>query len=361
MKPEFDPSRIALLFFSRGRGRGHAVPDMAIVDELHRIRDDLDVRFASYATGAATLAHCGRPVIDLGLPERNSVLETLVLAAQLIGSLRPRLVVSHEEFSALPVAKIFDLPSLFITDWFTDPGKFSLQTLLYADEIIFIDDPGTFEEPEYVRGKVHYVGPVLREFHYSKSDQSRAREELGLPPEATIISVLPGSWATEQRAPIFDLVLPAFDAIDSDKKLLIWIAGEDYDLLTERTKGRPEIIVKKEDWQMDRLMVAGDLAITKTNRKSIKELASLGVPSISLSYGLNKIDDTVANEIPTNLVLPAASIDGQRLARHISEILANESWGQTRAKLAPTARNGRVAAAQRISGMIDCIQAGAGG
>ena len=89
----------------------------------------------------------------------------------------------------------------------------------------------------------------------------------------------------------------------------------------------------------------------------LKGLAALGVPSISLSYGLNEIDDAVAAKIPTNLTLRADSIDGPGLARHIAEILANGSQASVAAQSAPGGRNGRVAAAEKIAGMIDRAKA----
>lgn len=134
-------------------------PDMAIVEDLRKIRDDVDVRFVSYGTGAATLTERGYPVIDLGLPEANPALETIVLAAQVIGSLEPRLVVAREEFAALPAAKIFGLPAVMISDWFKERSAYSMQTLGYADEVIFLGEPGAFEEPEQAKGRVRYVGP----------------------------------------------------------------------------------------------------------------------------------------------------------------------------------------------------------
>ena len=47
-------AEISTLFFSRGRGRGHAIPDLEIVRELAQITDAITVQFVSYATGAAT-------------------------------------------------------------------------------------------------------------------------------------------------------------------------------------------------------------------------------------------------------------------------------------------------------------------
>ena len=350
--PEFEGSKFPVLFFSRGRGRGHAVPDMAIVEELKKSRDDFEVRFVSYATGAATLSGNGYPVIDIGLPEANPPLETLIRVSKIIGWLQPKLIVAHEEFMALPAAKIFDLPALMITDWFTAPEKFAMQTLQYADEIVFIDDPGAFEEPEYLQGRIHYVGPVLREFKYSRADRARAREELELPAEATVISVLPGSW-TEDRAPVADTVLEAFDRLAGPKHL-VWVAGADREEIARRTGERADITVKESDWRIDRLMVASDLAITKSNRKTVKELASLGVWSISLSHGLNAPDDAVTGRIATNRLLDAKTTSAAELADTMRQLIAAPAP-------APLGRGehsgGRAGAALRVSRMIDAIQA----
>lgn len=352
--PEFDPSKFSVLFFSRGRGRGHAVPDMAIVEELRKSRDDFDVRFVSYATGAATLAGNRHPVIDIGLSEANPVLETLIRVSKIIGWLQPKLVVSHEEFMALPAAKIFDLPTLMITDWFSAPEKFAMQTLHYADEIVFIDEPGAFEEPEYLQGRIQYVGPVLREFQYSRTDRARAREELELPSGATVISVLPGSW-TEERAPIADTVLAAFEQL-SEPKHLVWIAGADHEELARRIEARRDITVRESDWQIDRLMAASDLAITKSNRKTVKELESLGIWSISLTHGLNAPDDAVTGKVSTNRLLDAKSTTAAALAETMRELIAAPMPEPPERTARPDGRRG---AAGRISRMIDAIQGAA--
>ncbi len=41
--PQFDPDKKKILFFSRGRGRGHAIPDVQIADEILARRDDIDI------------------------------------------------------------------------------------------------------------------------------------------------------------------------------------------------------------------------------------------------------------------------------------------------------------------------------
>ncbi|MGH9397772.1 MAG: hypothetical protein ACRD18_13090 [Terriglobia bacterium] len=193
---------------------------MAIADELAKLRGDIDLKFVSYGTGAMTFTGHRKPVIDLEMPDTNPLWTTVVRAGQVIGQMQPDLIISHEEFAVLPVAKIFNLPAVFITEWFANPEDLRMQTLSYADEVIFIGDPGTSEEPPCVEGKVHYTGPVLRSFAYGRSDRDRARRELALPQDATLILVVPGSW-TEEKAPICDILMPVFNDLKAPQKLLV--------------------------------------------------------------------------------------------------------------------------------------------
>lgn len=288
--PEFDGGKRKILFFSRGRGRGHAIPDMEIVKELTKSHEDVQVRFVSYGTGARTMEKYGFPLIDAGLPDQASHTAMTVIAGQLIGSLDPDLVVSHEEFAALPAAKIFNKRTVCITDWFVEPEQLSMACLGYADKILFIDEPGIFEEPPCVRGRVEYVGPILREFQYGPEDRDRARWELNIPPEAFVVAVLPGSW-TEERAPIFETVMGAYDALDKPSKFLIWVAGSDQQMIATRLAGRQDILVVEFDPLIERILVAADVAVTKSTRKVGAELEALGVPNVALQTGLNRIDE----------------------------------------------------------------------
>ena len=287
--PEFDAGKIKVLFFSRGRGRGHAIPDIRIAAELGQICPDIQIRFVSYGTGARTVEELGHPFIDLGLPDTNGTAETTVLAGKLIGYLQPDLVVAHEEFAAMPVAKVFSKRTVMITDFFTDPDRYSMQSLSFADHILFTDQRGIYQEPPSAAGRTRYLGPVPTGFEFTRRDRPRARRELGLNADTTVVSVMPGSW-TEDMAPILDLVLPAFEAIEGDKRL-IWLAGQDHALISARVNARPDVTVLESDWKIDRLMVASDIVIAKVNRRTLVELAMLGIRTLSISYQLNPIDE----------------------------------------------------------------------
>src|SRR5262245_44088089 len=124
-------------FVSRGRGRGHAVPDMAIARELTRLAPHVRIDFVSYATGADAYRACGYPVTDIGAPEMPSFLDMVVACTRLFGQMDPlpRLIISHEEIPAVVAAEILNIPCIFITDFFMDPTSMFMQALSYASEI----------------------------------------------------------------------------------------------------------------------------------------------------------------------------------------------------------------------------------
>ncbi len=307
MQP-FEAGKRRILWFTRGRGRGHAVPDMALAEEFGQLRPDCEIRFVSYATGARTFAERGIPCIDLELPEANGIADTTVLAGRLIGALQPEVIVAHEEFSVMPVAKIFGLPTVMITDFFSDPNRLSMDALWYADVVLFTGARGVFEEPPSVRGKVRYTGAVLRPFAYQRPDRARAREELWLPSEATVITVLPGSWR-EEETPLAGPALAAFDALPSPK-FLVWVGGVDAGLIREQVGARGEVRVVTADWQIDRLMAASDLAVTKANRCTVHELAALGIRTLSVSYGRNPPDEQAIAKLASNQTVPVEQFRG---------------------------------------------------
>lgn len=90
-----------VLFIVRGRGRGHALDVLAIVERLNA-----RVQFVSYGTGAETLREHGRRVVDLHLPDNPEPFALDVLLPDVLGRWRPRVVVAHEEFD-VPAAALF--------------------------------------------------------------------------------------------------------------------------------------------------------------------------------------------------------------------------------------------------------------
>ncbi len=312
--PYFQPSRPSILFFSRGRGRGHAVPDLEIARQIIALRPEVQIHFVSYGTGGATIAARGWPLVDLGLPDDNSTAVTVVHAGRLIGALQPDLVVSHEEYAALPAAAVFGRRALLLTDFFGEDGSFWMECQWFAERILFLDHRGLHPEPASAKGRTTYLRPVLRDFSWRRSDRRRARRELGLAEEGRVIGVMPGSW-TEARAPLAERLLRALPSGDQ----LVWLAGSDALLLKQMTSGRPRTTVLEHVWEIDRLMCACDLVVTKCNRMTVRELAALGIRTLSVSYGRNAADERSIAGLRNNRTLQPRQLTATALRRAMAE------------------------------------------
>jgi hypothetical protein len=335
---------INALFFSRGRGHGHAIPDMAIASIVRELRPEINIQFASYATGAETFKRANIPVIDLNLPEVNPFLRTLQLAQGLIQQQALDVVIAHEEFAALPAARMRGLPSIFVSAWLPKAGTIAADALTYADSIIVIERAGLLPIPEGVTTKPRFTGPILREMQCGLTDRSKIRARLGLEQEATVLLVVSGGWANEARAPIAELILPAFLELPRPKKNLIWLAGKDSAQLQQRLQAFNSIRVLNYHDPVEEMIVASNIVVTKGTRGITTDAATIGVPSLSISHGLNPVDDFLIPRIRSNIAVEAKAIDCAGLTKYIEQILAQPpaTWGTP--MLAPD-HGGRAAAA----------------
>ncbi len=309
-----------ILFFSRGKGRGHAVPDAAIAAELVERQPSLSITFVSYGLGSDTLRNFGWKVIDLELSEEHALWDSVARTLRVLERLRPRLVVSHEEFWVIPLAKALGVRSVFLTDWFIGAETLQMQALTYADAILFADERGYHDEPRYLKGKITYVGTIFRCFHLDQADRDRRRRELDIQPHSRVVLVVPGGaeFHSEARAPLFDLVLNAFDSLPIAEKCLLWITGEpDYGALVQKTRGLSNIRVLEPHDGFTSTLLAADVVVTKGNRTPILECEAIGVPTVTISFGFNPIDDFRVARVSTNVSLRARGIDSEVLMEHL--------------------------------------------
>jgi hypothetical protein len=297
---------------------------MAIAKELGQISPELEVRFASYATGAETFRRAGQPVIDMALPELNPFLPTMLLATALIERLAPDVVVAHEEFAALPAAHLCQRPGVFVSAWLPFANDILSDSLAYADAAIILEEPGIFPRPSTMQIDPEFVGPILRPMKYSPADRLRARKELSLPPGATVIAVIPGGFATEERAPIAGIVNSAWQSLPGEKRL-IWLAGKDQATLRTEFAAHVDVSIMEYCQCIEQVIVASDLVVTKGTRGTSLDAAALNVPTLSLSFGLNPIDDLLVPRMRSNLSLIGPAVSGATLARYICEILSDPS------------------------------------
>jgi UDP-N-acetylglucosamine:LPS N-acetylglucosamine transferase len=313
---------MTVLFFSRGRGHGHAIPDMAIIAELRKADPGMGISIASYATGLRTFRAAGHQVIDLGLPENNGFIETQSICYKLIIREKPDIVVAHEEFAALTAAALAGVPSIFISAWLPQSKSIAAEALVLAGSIVVIEHPGVFAVPPGVGAPVHHVGPIIRKMKFTVQDRSALRQQLGLAPHALAILVVSGGWAMEERAPIVETILAAFQLLPDANKRLIWLAGRDSPALRQRMNNAPGIAIMDFYDPIEQLIAPCDVVITKGTRGITLDAAAVGVPTISLSSGLNPIDDTLVPRIRNNTALNARAVTGPILADYIEKLKA---------------------------------------
>jgi predicted glycosyltransferase len=249
------------------------------------------------------------------------------------------------------VSQIFNRPNLFITRQFLKAEHFLTQGLVCADHILFIEDSGHFAVPPHLATKLTFVGPVVRSFAYTSQDRLRARQELGIDDSTKVVSVFFDAQSGI-GVPVFQIVLDAFDKLPLINKVLIWVAGSDTRRLQRRIGNRTDVLIKESDWQIDRLMVATDLAITKANYTTVLELDTLGVPSIGLLNGHNPVDEFYTRQRPSVIPLELSSLSVGMLTQRMISLLTS-SFPIDKEDFDPTVRAiGTVRAAERIASYL---------
>ena len=95
-------------------------------------------------------------------------------------------------------------------------------------------------------------------------------------------------------------------------------------------------------------MAATDVAITKGNRNIVLELAALGIPSVTVTHGLNRIDDFRSAKLANNITAKAAELDSETLAAHLADRLAAYDATQPRFRSEEPGRGGIQATVEHI-------------
>lgn len=309
-----------VLFFSRGRGHGHAIPDMAICDKMVELGIDHNVTFASYSTGAITLREAGRTVVDLGLPESNPYVPTLIKCAEVIRDQRPDIVVAHEEFAGIVAAHLAGLPSLFISAWLPPSNSVLGESLAFADTIVVIDNPGVFPVPSWVRHAPVYAGPIVRPMRFTAKDRECLRSELGWPSTSFFIVGVPGGGSPSEHRAMFQLLADSLPHVQGNDSKIVWLASRDFAQFSTLSEKLKNLQVLPFQHPVERVLSAADLIVTRGTRGITYDAAAVGVPSISISPGSNPIDDILVPRIKSNTALNQAAITGEGLASYINSL-----------------------------------------
>lgn len=313
-----------VVLFSRGRGNGHAVRDLALVDALAPLLPEMRLNFVSYSTGASVFRRAGRECIDLNLPADTRFVDTLVLAHEVLERHEPDLVISHEEFSAVVAAKIHRRPCIYLSSWLPPPGSVGADALKCADVIYVLSDRNIFPPLVDLNQSPRFVGPLIRELR-ANGEKSEDRRRMGIGDDTFVVAVVPGGWASEARSPIYSLVSAAFDRLAVPDRRLIWLAGDDCENIRAASQGRSDVTVFPYVDEVEAILTASDLVVTKGNRGATLEAEELGIPSISISFGTNRMDDMLIRSVASNVGLRAEGLTAEILSGHFRRVLQKEA------------------------------------
>jgi predicted glycosyltransferase len=217
----------------------------------------------------------------------------------------------------------------------------------HADEIVFLDEPGHYHVPAALEEKVTYVGPVLG-VGAEPVMRSQSPARLGLSDDTALILVAPGGSpaCSESRTPMASLVVSAFSQLRASSKRLVWIAaGDDAERVRSAAASAHDVSTMEPHSGFWRTMAGADVVVTKGNRITVLEAAALGIPSVSISFGVNPIDDLRVIRVRTNKWCRAHELDPVGLAAHLSTALLE---GRRPDCLGESARTPAIAAARRV-------------
>jgi uncharacterized protein (TIGR00661 family) len=336
-----------LLYLSRGRGFSHAMNDLLIIKELKDMNKRLSILVASYDKGYTYFSENGFEPFNLGLKQNDELtLKSALRIWSLIRRFKPDLVVTDEVFIALHITKGLRIPSILITHWFFESFNKKhpmIPAVKKANYVIFVDTPEFHTIPFDFNVHITFVGPVIREFEYTLKDKKKARDELGIDNKDKVILVTPGGRYRD-RNKLLELSTEVFKELDDDNIKLILLTGELYKDYSEKFKNENRIIVKDYDWNMDRLMVASDIAICKGTFSTTWELAYLGIPSISVPDLDNPIDQIHVNKMDKyniTLRMDPRKLNKSTLLRKVKELINSEEKRKKMSKAAKKLVDGR--------------------
>lgn len=318
-----------VLFISRGYGFGHSIRDIAIIKQLRSIHRDLKITVASYHSGYEAFKMNGFEVIDLELPRLGQEADRLEKIGMLIKSIKPDLLLCDEEVYALPLAKIFDFPSVFITNWLPE-GDAMINFFEKSDRIVFPDFPDAFPIAPSLKNKIDFVGPIIQ--FNGKLDRGAVRRELNVAPSQKLILVTVGKAETIDF-PLIQASVTAFNMLKVHAKMVL-VAGEYAKAFSDLSSSIITIGYLKD---IHRYMDASDLVITRGGHTTLWELALLGIPAIAVPRppSFNPVNEVYAQNMEkrgTAVFIPDKQVNVPRLYEKMDTILRNSKHWKTMAE-----------------------------
>ncbi|NGP46915.1 UDP-N-acetylglucosamine--N-acetylmuramyl-(pentapeptide) pyrophosphoryl-undecaprenol N-acetylglucosamine transferase [Bacillaceae bacterium SIJ1] len=286
-----------ILYFSRGRGYGHSMVDILIRRDLLTYYPHVEISMASYADGLRSFIQNDIKVeeLDIDLDDEYSIFSGGPIL-DLIHRINPDLIISHEMFIAVQIAKKLSIPSILITHWFfeqvTPENKKSLvfqEMFNDTNEVIMIDIENFHIKPKTLKAPTTFVGPITR-IPSKHFNDKKTRARYGLREDIDIVCLSLGGGRSKESLYIAKTTIELFNRTKDPSLGLIYFAGENYKYFSEyKNNDRFYLGTNEWDYYMDVQAIA-NIVITRGTFNTLSELATMDIPSISILDDTNPVD-----------------------------------------------------------------------
>lgn len=355
---------------------GHVVPALAIAEALAaRGRDRSSIHLVGSRRGleAHMVPAAGFGVTLLpgrGLPRRLSLTNVAsavalawatVLALALLLRRRPAVVVSVGGYASVPAtvaAAVLRIP-VVVHEQNRVPGAANRLAARFAARCAV-----TFEGTPLPNAVL--TGLPLRrellELDRSEPARTRARRELGLPTDRTVLLVTGGSLGA-RRVNDAVLGLAARWKDRADVAIHHVVGRRDWPELSGRDVPDGALVYRRIEFE-DRMALAlgaADLAVTRAGANTVAELAVAGVPAVLVPLPIATEDHQTANartvaEAGAGVLVPDAECTVERLAAELEPLLDDPE--RRDAMAAAAVARSRTDAAERVADLVEAVARG---
>jgi hypothetical protein len=322
-----------VLFFCRGYGSDYAQRDMILVDCLSKLDSNIEIKFVSYGDGYRTISAKGFSCINTGLPSKDNDHDRLIKIGLAIKDEKADLIISDEDLLALPLAKIFGIPSLLIANWF--PPSSGHPTMGYFTDpevIIFPDIEGTLVAPSMIKDSVHFTGPILPPVESSIEERGKYKDELGIPGSFGKLILVLGRDMEEKDVWFFRCCIKAFKSLGLDARMIV-VAGGLKEELEQEIKDDERILIREYIYHPEKYILSSDIVVHRGGYFTLWKLARFGIPSICIPHPSgdfrfqNLARARSMEKWGTTIVVEEKDLEGDRLVSEMMDILSSrERW-----------------------------------
>lgn len=336
-----------ILIAAGGTG-GHIYPGLAIADKIKKERPDSDIVFVGSYVGMEKniVPAAGYPLEFIRARgfERQLSLETLaackgivdsyVDARKVLKKYKPDLVIGTGGFTCamlLKAAASRNIPTM-IHEQNAYPGKSNRMLGKTVDRVAI-----SFKEAAdyFPAQKVFLAGNPIRDV-FKQIDHKKMRKKIGVQENQKLVVVMGGS----QGAGSINRAAVDYGVriVNNPERMMIHLTGkEQYSEVTNclkeqgvaySDKGRIRIMAYSNE--VDELIGAADLVVSRSGAMSVAEIAAVGVPSILVPYPYaagnhQEFNAKVITDAGGGVLIHDDALTSERLYQTIEEILNDEN------------------------------------